>query len=200
MNGNFADNKFINPTGAKYNSVRTNTYTSAQNRGIRTDIYGDSLTTSEYVGELVNELKRKKARERASRPVYSRKRVKSAQPFPFGFILSAVVVTAVFMFIAYNYSVINEISYDTAALEDEIELYMQENERLSVELEKKNDLSYIEQTAVTKLGMVKSTDVYKQYVSLSGNDKTVVSDKSADEFGLGTTFNSFKKTVGKIFE
>ena len=114
--------------------------------------------------------------------------------------LSAAIITVTFMFIAYNYSVVNEISYETADLEDEIEYYTKENEVLSVQLEKKNDLAEIEKIASEKLGMVKSTDVYKQYVSLSGSDKTVVSESSSASYNLGTTLNGFKRSVGKIFE
>ena len=217
MNGSFAENEFINLNNAKYNTKKRNIqtpaavkkrvyndYKSGYNGAVKRSAYNRSASKSEYtvgaaVGELVATAVRNARRAKSLEPSYSIHKVK-AKPFPFGFVLSAAIITVTFMFIACNYSVVNEISYETADLEDEIEYYTKENEVLSVQLEKKNDLAEIEKIASEKLGMVKSTDVYKQYVSLSGSDKTVVSEGSSASYNLGTTLNGFKRSVGKIFE
>ncbi len=209
MNGSFSENEFINVRNAKYNSrVKSeNIYSGAgfSQAAVRTSarrvgLEDDSRAPSEYVGAVVGALRRNAARKAAETPMYTRKKASVKKSFPFGFVISALCVCAVFMFITYNNSVVNEIAYETRALEAEIAEFTKENQRLSIELEQKNDLAYIEEIAVTKLGMVKSTDIYKQFVSLSGSDKVEVSENNSDEFALATTLNGFKRSVGKIFE
>lgn len=229
MTGNSLENsfEFINVKKAQYNRERKNSNinTSRRNpagRNLRNDrrnSYGYSAAAvkrSNYytntavsdidplsnvlgqVGEAVNEKRRQIRREKASTPIVIRNKVK-AKPFPVSFVFYALILTVTFMFIAYNYSVVNDISYETTKLEAEIRTQKQENERLTVALEKRNDLSYIEDVAVNKLGMVKSTDVVKQYVSLSGNDKVEVSENNSGRMSLGTTLNGLVKSAGKIF-
>ena len=48
--------------------------------------------------------------------------------------------------------------------------------------------------------MVKSTDVVKQYVSLSSGDNIVVTEENVESTYFGTTLNSLKNSVSKIFE
>ena len=177
------------------------TYNSYNDAAVRSeqDVFGSfAQTAGEYVGDYVKDRRRRRIREKALEPVVIRKRVK-AKAFPVSFIFYALIMTCTFMFIAFNYSVTNEISYDTSKLEEEIKLQQTEKERLSVALEKRNDLAYIEDVAANRLGMVKSTDIVKQYVSISGSDKIVVSDNNTDKAYFGTTMNSLKRSVGKIF-
>ncbi len=220
MNRDTANERFINSNRAKYNNergssrgnsgmfagvqrngnaaavqnVRSSSYTNTR------DTYEDTKNLPEVVGELVKAHKKKKARMEALRPLYNRKRVKSDKPFPIGIIISVLIISASFMFIVYNKSLMNDISYKTVDMQESINSFEQEKQRLVLEIEKKNDLAEIERIATTELGMVKSTDVYKQYVSISGNDEVVVSESSEKEFGLATTLDSINNSVGKIFE
>ncbi len=197
MNKNPANDSFINSGRAKYNRERVQgTERYFDNFGE----YGRQKSIPEALGELVSLHRKNKARQEAMRPLYNRKKVKQSKPFPFGFVFAAIAVSAALMFIVYNMSVINEISYETVALQEQIEYYELENQRLSVELEQKNDLAYIEKVASTELGMVKSTDVSKHYVSLTGNDKTVVTQSENEQFGLASTLDSLNRIVGKMFE
>lgn len=187
MNRNFAENQFINERCAKYNSER------------KTAAYPSAKGISEYVGDALYENARRRARERANAPAIVTKKVK-AKPFPISFVFYALILSCVFMFICYNYSVINDISYDTQALESQINLLKEENNRLKISLDTRNDLEYIEEVAVTKLGMVKSTDVAKHYVSLAHEDSVVVTRENSESTHLGTTLNSLKKNLRKIYE
>ncbi len=188
MNRNFAENEFIKTTSAKYNSERK-----------QSDFYSAAARASEYVGDAICEKRRQIARERANAPAIVTKKVK-AKPFPISFVFYALILSCVFMFICYNYSVINDISYDTQALESQINLLKEENNRLKISLDTRNDLEYIEEVAVTKLGMVKSTDVAKHYVSLAHEDSVVVTRENSESTHLGTTLNSLKKNLQKIYE
>lgn len=176
----------INSKNAQYNSVRSKN-ASVSDVAIR-------------VGDAVAERNRRAARERANAPVVVKKRVK-ASPFPVSFVFYALVMVVILMFIVYNNSVVNELSYEAGELESSISSMKQENERLSLELEKKYDLKYIENVAKNELGLVKSTEVKKYYISLSDGDKVIVSGKGEkNRAGFGTSFDSLRKSVAKIYE
>ena len=154
---------------------------------------------AEHVQERILEGKRERARARANAPVIVRSKGHK-KPFPVSFVFYSVVLSLVFCFLIYNYSIINSMSYENESIQDEIELLSQENEQLSILLDKRNDLNYIEEYAINELGMVKSTDVVKQYVSLSGSDNVVVTQENMEKAYLGTTLNSLKRSVQKIFD
>ena len=150
--------------------------------------------------EAVLERKRTAARAKTGGTVIVNQRVKAKSAFPVGFIFYSLVVTVMLMFIAYSYSVVNNISYEIRDLEESIALNKQENERLVLQLNKKNDLTYIEKEAVNRLGMVKSTEVEKHYVSISGGDKVVITKENKSSDTLGITLDGLKNTVGKIYK
>lgn len=157
-------------------------------------------TAAERLGDAVAERNRRLQRERASAPVIVKKRVKAA-PFPVSFVFYALVMTVMLMFLIYGNSVVNEISYEISDLKAGISAAEQENENLRIELDKKYDLAYIEDVAVNELGFVKSTDVVKHYVSISGGDKVVVSATEENtSTKLDATFDSLKESVAKIYE
>ena len=179
----------INRTYSKYNSVARDASVS-----------GAVSTAAEKIGEAVASRNRRIARERASAPIIVKKRVK-ASPFPMSFVFYSVVMTVMLMFVVYSNSVVNEVSYEINDLETKISAAEQENEKLSIALDKKYDLADIERIATTELGLVKSTDVVKHYVSISGGDKVTVSkDEKASYTKLDATLDSLKESVAKIYE
>lgn len=168
-------------------------YTDVRSRGTAAGEVSNGF--AERLGEYVRAKRREKARE----PKIVTRRVK-AKPFPIGFVFYALMITMVLMFVIYSHSVVNEISYDINGLESKITEYRLENERLSLELEQRNDLKYIEEVASTRLGMVKSTDIVKHYVSISGGDKVVVSEeKTSAGAQLFASLNGLKQSVEKIY-
>lgn len=155
---------------------------------------------AERLGDAVAERNRRLQRERANAPVIVKKTVK-AGPFPISFVFYTLVMTVMLMFLVYGNSVVNEISYEISDLKAGISVAEQENENLRIELDKKYDLAYIEDVAINELGFVKSTDVVKHYVSISGGDKVVVSDAEANtSTRIDATFDSLKESVAKIYE
>lgn len=180
----------INSKNSQYNSVRSK----------RTSVTDLAATSLHRVGDVVAERNRRALREKAEAPVVVKKRVK-AGPFPISFVFYTVVMMVILMFIVYNNSVVNELSYEAGELERKIAAAEQENERLRLELDRKYDLTYIENVAKNELGLVKSTQVKKYYISLSDGDKVVVSGKGdSTHAGFGTSFDSLGKSVAKIYE
>ena len=163
-------------------------------------VAGQYNRTAHRTGSAVLERKRVSARTGNGSSVVAGKSVKSGSAFPVSFIFYSLVVTVMVLFIAYSYSVVNNISYEIGELEESIAFNKQENERLTIELDKKNDLTYIEDAAVNKLGMVKSTEVVKHYVSISGGDKVVITKENRNTGAIGTTLDGLKNTVSKIYQ
>ena len=163
MTGNTSmHNKNINAGYSQYNNVR------------RENVSGIASTTAERISDAVAARNRRLQRERANAPIIVKKRVKAA-PFPISFVFYALVMTVMLMFVIYGNSVVNEISYEISDLETQIAAVKEENAGLKIDLDRKYDLKYIEEVATTELGLVKSTDVVKHYVSISGGDKVIVS-------------------------
>lgn len=180
----------INRASSKYNSVRNE----------RISVSDMASIAAERFGDAVAERNRRARIERANAPVVVKKRVKSA-PFPVSFIFYALVMSVMLMFIVYSNSVVNEISYDIGDLETKISTLKAENEKLGVEIEKKYDLKYIEEVAITELGLVKNTDVVKHYISIASGDEVVVSEKASQPAAkLGATFDSLKTSLSKIYK
>ena len=190
MTGNTTSyqNTDINTKAGKYNNVR------------RQNVSDMAYGAVERLGDAVAAGKRRAARERAMAPVVVKKRV-AAESFPTRFLFYALIATVMLMFIVYTNSVVNEISYDISDLEAKISETRAENEKLSIELDKKYDLKYIEEVATTKLGLVKSTDVVKHYVSISGTDDVVVaSETGKTPVGITATLDGLKQSVARIYE
>jgi len=184
------ENRNINTGRNKYNNIRK------QNAAV-TDV---ASTAVERLGDALEARKRRIQRERASAPVIVKEYVK-ARPFPVRFIFYALVATLMLMFIIYTNSVVNEISYDISDLEAKISQTKAENEKLSIELDKKYDLKYIEEVATTKLGLVKSTEVVKHYVNISGgSDVVIANNTNKAATTISATFDSFKESVANIYE
>jgi len=195
MAQNISRSTNINAQGGKYN--REKAYNSYNNGALSLSYIAE--TAADYVGERILEGKRERARERANAPIIIRNKGKK-KPFPISFMFYATVLSLVFVFLVYNYSVINSMSYENESIEAEISTLLDENAHLALQLDKRNDLAFIEDYAINELGMVKSTDVVKQYVSLSSSDNVVVTEDNIEKTYLGTTLNGLKNSVQKIFE
>ena len=178
----------INATGKQYNRT--------SDRTIGTSLIGSA---AEYVGNLEAQRRRRIAREKANAPIIVKKRVK-AEAFPVGFIFYAAIVTLVLMFVVYSYSVVNDTTYEIGELETKLSEAKEENERLSLKLEERNNLADIEQYATETLGMVKSTDVIKHYVNVNGGDEIEINENVGESTYLGAVLDSLKTSVGKIYE
>ncbi len=195
MAQNISRSTNINAQSGKYN--REKAYNSYNNSALSLSYIAE--TAADYVGERILEGKRERARERANAPIIVRNKGKR-KPFPVSFVFYSIVLSLVFVFLVYNYSLINSMSYENERIEAEISALSDKNEQLALQLDKRNDLAFIEEYAVNELGMVKSTDVAKQYVSLSGSDNVVVTEENIEKTYLGTTLNGLKNSVQKIFE
>ena len=133
---------------------------------------------SAEIGRAIAEKRRAAAREKASETKYVKKSVKAARPFPVSVIGYTVVFAAIAMFLVLGNSKINEATLRADSLKSAVAAEAERGEMLASALNQRKDAGYIEDYAENVLGMVKSTDVAKRYVSISGEDKIVVNGEA----------------------
>lgn len=142
----------------------------------------DGVTFKDLLGALGEELlgavaayNRKKKKERANAPKYVTRTVKAKSAFPVTVIGYIIVFSVIAMFLVLGNSKINEAIIQGDNLQSMINEEMNRCDILSSQINSRNDAAAIENYAVNVLGLVKKTDVAKTYVSISGEDKVIVS-------------------------
>jgi cell division protein FtsB len=126
-------------------------------------------------------------------------------PLPTAVIFMSLVCTVLFMYIIFNIVQISEKERVINSMEDELSTLDVEKNKLQGELEKKNDLNYIGDYALNKLGMVKSDQLSRQYVNLQSEDKIeIVSDSvggTGDNLGgLTAIIKSARTKLSELWE
>ena len=195
-----AGTEYINLKQAKYNRDRrlasmarvdaTNAVKCAP--GVSTNVYSKSvpanqtvdsgISVKDVIGLAIDSLmagiakKRKMAaRERANATKYVAKYVKCEKAFPVSVIGYIIVFSVIAVFLVMGNSRICDATLKVDALKGQIAAEMSAGEILDSSLNQKFDAARIEDYAVNVLGMVKGTDVAKKYISISGEDKIVLS-------------------------
>lgn len=126
---------------------------------------------------------------------------KSKTPIPKTFIAGAIVCTLLFMYMIYNMVYINERTRDITELEKELNVLTVRRKELEDELEKKNDLVFIEDYAVNRLGMVKTDRLSRQYISIENEDKIeILSEENVDDTPAKTILHKIKDRLDELWE
>jgi len=126
---------------------------------------------------------------------------KSKTPIPKTFIAGAIVCTLLFMYMIYNMVYINERTRDITELEKELNVLTVRRKELEDELEKKNDLVFIEDYAVNRLGMVKTDRLSRQYISIENEDKIeILSEENVDDTPAETILHKIKDRLNELWE
>lgn len=154
---------------------------------------------------IQNEQKRILEEARAARAEQNMRTVKasSATRLSVGFIAAAVVCTAMLSVMILNMVLLNERNHEIGDLQSELESIIAKKSDLQEALEKKNDLIYIEEYAVNRLGMVKSDRLSRQYISIATADKIeLVGEESSNPSSEASEASEAVKSTlrGKIAE
>ena len=118
-------------------------------------------------------------------------KVKSTR-LPWHLILTAFTATLIIMAMVINYVRVNELTNQYSQLQQDIVSLSLNKKKLTMTLEQKNDLLYIEEEA-EKMGMVKSDRVEKRYVSMENEDKIAVPEQAGG--GLGAFFSDLWEKI-----
>lgn len=160
-------------TDAVYHSGSVHSKSIATDSGVTfKDVIGLTLDS---VAKKIAKKKKTAARERANATKYVAKYVKSEKAFPVSVIGYIIVFSVIAVFLVMGNSRICDATLKVDALKNEIATEMSVGEILDSSLNQRFDAARIEDYAVNVLGMVKATDVAKKYISVSGEDKIVVS-------------------------
>ena len=98
--------------------------------------------------------------------------------------LAVIAVTCMFMILVVNAVSISDMKTQTTQMSSQLESLIERREELSLELEKRDDLRYIEEIAKNQYGLIKKDYVTKYYVNLDNHDKIELianSDSSASD-------------------
>ena len=90
--------------------------------------------------------------------------------FPYSVIFLSLICSLMFFYMIFNYVQINERTSAISDLKADIATLSFESNELSTKLDKKNDLTLIEQLATEKLGMVKIDEITKKYITMDPGD------------------------------
>ena len=161
-------------------SAAVNTRDSAKTKSIsvrrdRSHSKSEMITTSKIPGILGLAQKRK----------FETYKVQAVNKYPFAIAMAAIiVVTCMFMMLVVNAVSISDMKTKTTQMNSQLEKLIEKREELSLELEKRDDLRYIEEIAKNQYGMIKKDYVTKYYVNLDNHDKIELianSDSSASD-------------------
>jgi len=89
-------------------------------------------------------------------------------------ILTAGIVAIFLSLQIFSYTALNELTNDTIRLRKQYEQLQNEEKRLSVEADRKIDLKYIEDVAINQYNMQKIENYQVEYISLLGEDHSVI--------------------------
>lgn len=119
-------------------------------------------------------------------------RVKSA-PVPKSVLIAIVLFTAIVMMIIFSFAQINEFKREISGLESKRSELSTEVEQLAIQLDLKNDVRVIEQTAREDIGMVRRNQVESKYINIAQGDRVEViedTEEDQEDFGIFTTLLS----------
>lgn len=124
------------------------------------------------------------ARRHAVRePKFITVKKKERTPFPFVTIAFLTAITALFLFMMMNYAEIDKYNSSVTELRNEVAHLQNEQKKLEIRLENKDDRAAFEEYAIETLGMVKSNTLERHYVALNPSDKTEIMEYEEEKQG-----------------
>lgn len=129
------------------------------------------------------------------------KKQKSKTPLPVGTVFMSVICAILLMFIVFISIQITDYNSAVVGLSNDLKQLIQQEEELEFKLSQKNDLEYIEQQA-SAMGMVKEDKLPKKYVSVAGEDESIVlaSDDEGGVYSLSALFSALGDSLSEIME
>lgn len=148
-------------------------------------------------------MSKRKARRRAVREpkfITVRKERKERKPFPLGIVLVLAMITALFLFMMMNYAEIDQYNGEIRDLQNTLAKLQNEQKKLEVRLENKDDRAAFEQYAIEELGMVKADTLDKYIVTLAPEDKTEIMEyEDEQESGFGYLLSGLVEVMRGFF-
>lgn len=116
--------------------------------------------------------------------------VKSFRHLPVATVLTVIACAVSLMFIVGSSVMLNDASNEYVDMQREISALAEKENKLSLQLEEKNDLRKIEDVAVNKLGMVKKDLVTREYIKLNDGDVIEIYESSEENVGIANLLSA----------
>lgn len=126
-------------------------------------------------------------------------RVKSS-PIPKSLVIGVILFTAIVLMILFSFAQINEFKREISGLESQRSELNTEIAQLAIQLDLKNDVRVIEQTAREDIGMVRRNQVESKYINVAQGDRVEVLDsaeENQEDFGI---FSTLLSSVGSRWD
>ena len=107
-------------------------------------------------------------------------RSKKRKVFPIGTVLMLAITTLLLMMMVSNYVLINEYTHEVSGLRSDLQTLNKEKDKLSSELEQKNDYMTMEKYASSVLGMEGEETADKVYIEVDEDDSIEVFEVEED--------------------
>lgn len=126
-------------------------------------------------------------------------RVKSS-PIPKSIVIAVILFTAIVLMILFSFAQINEFKREISGLESQRSELNTEIAQLAIQLDLKNDVRVIEQTAREDIGMVRRNQVESKYINVAQGDRVEVlndAEETGEDFGI---FSTLMSSVGSSWD
>lgn len=126
---------------------------------------------------------------------------KDKAPFPWAIVLTAVIFTAMFLFMMMNYAEVDKYNSELTELNSQLNTMKKTQSELEVQLSNKYNLDEIKDYAESELGMVKKETLRKTYIVIEQDDKAEMTTyDDGEEGGFGYLLAGLGEVITDFFE
>lgn len=138
----------------------------------RFNSYGTSDNNTEIDGTAVRKTQTRYDVYRENEILRQKKKNKVNSKLKLSIFARLAVFFVCAMILMYRFAAITELNYKIGSMNRKIENLRNENARMAIDIEKSADLNYVEEIAVTKLGMQRPLKNQIVYVNIEKKDIT----------------------------
>ncbi|MBP5230867.1 MAG: septum formation initiator family protein [Clostridia bacterium] len=140
------------------------------------------------------------SRRVAHRPRYINVKQEKKTPFPLATVLFLTVITLLFIFMMMNYAEIDKYNSSVTELQNTVADLQEQQKKLDLRLENKDNRSAYEKYASEELGMVKSDALNKYIITLNPEDKTEIMEyDDGKDTGFGYLLSGLAEVLRDFF-
>ncbi len=126
-------------------------------------------------------------------------RQKEKTPFPTAVVFTALMITVLVLYTMINHAEISSMEKEIANMRTEIAVLQKEETKLRNQLNMRYEKADIDRIAVEELDMVPSSELDREYVDLTNDDKTEIIQYQDEETGVGI-LSSFGELLKSLFK
>lgn len=126
-------------------------------------------------------------------------RKKEKTPFPTAIVFTAMMITVLVLYTMINHAEISSVEKEIAGMRSEITALQKEEAKLRNQLTMRYEKADIERIAIEELDMVPSSELEREYVDLTNDDKTEIVKYEDEETGIGM-LSSFGELLKSLFK